>query len=686
MAESANDILRQGIAAAKAGDKEQARRLLQQAIRLDPQSEAAWLWMASVAKDNRERIFCLRKILAINPNNEMAIKGLRALGASPEPETEQTVTVPLPDEKKLARAQNALDAIVAEYRALKSSGPQIEWVRKKGGRIGERSIAWASIGLITLGALIVLGIVGGCLALIIPRVSEMAARPTPTPYPTSTPTATPTPGLTPTPSPTLEHTYTPSPTYPPEVPAGTEAFGFAGALTRTPIPFRTPRADYPDMEDAIQYWSVGECEAALESIERARQVAREELPESYFYEGLCRAELGDLSRGEDALREGLAKADLPLLHAGLAYLALMQGEFDEAIEEAQTALSGDPMLVFASTTLARAYMAIEQYDEALREIERLIERRPYDVNLIVTRGEINLARGDPEAAARDAHLALYIDPISEPAHLLLARADLALGRYGAAVLDLQTYLHLFPGSIQGYALLGRARYMEGNLDMALEAYDRALSVRSSSPDVAVALIERGGMYMDRGRYEQAFEDFDRALRIMESPEAREGRALAAFHTGRYRIALSDVETLLELFPDRADLELMRGQLLVLTREYDEGIETLIAVANSGELSGSQLADAYEYQARAHYELGTAPDAAPDNPHLSAALTAIESALALEETATRHYYHGLILEAVERLRGATFEYEWLQFWSRFYEYPFADDVEARLEALARSEEE
>ncbi|HLA42342.1 MAG TPA: hypothetical protein VJZ27_02840, partial [Aggregatilineales bacterium] len=70
-------FLMQGIEAAKAGQRDQARGLFQNAIRLDPQNETAWLWMSSVARDNRERLFCLTNLIQINPQNEMAQKGLR---------------------------------------------------------------------------------------------------------------------------------------------------------------------------------------------------------------------------------------------------------------------------------------------------------------------------------------------------------------------------------------------------------------------------------------------------------------------------------------------------------------------------------------------------------------------------------------------------------------------------------
>ena len=42
--EQANQFLVQGINAAKAGQKDQAKQLFQNALRLDPRNETAWLW------------------------------------------------------------------------------------------------------------------------------------------------------------------------------------------------------------------------------------------------------------------------------------------------------------------------------------------------------------------------------------------------------------------------------------------------------------------------------------------------------------------------------------------------------------------------------------------------------------------------------------------------------------------
>jgi twitching motility two-component system response regulator PilG len=63
-------LLRDGIAAARAGDKARTRTLLRQV------NELAWLWLANTAEDPRESLACLRRVLEVNPSNEYAAAGL----------------------------------------------------------------------------------------------------------------------------------------------------------------------------------------------------------------------------------------------------------------------------------------------------------------------------------------------------------------------------------------------------------------------------------------------------------------------------------------------------------------------------------------------------------------------------------------------------------------------------------
>ncbi len=76
MSEEAARLLQQAIAAARAGDKVTARRLLIEVTELDERSEEAWLWLSGVVDDLEEMRICLENVLEINPNNERARQGV----------------------------------------------------------------------------------------------------------------------------------------------------------------------------------------------------------------------------------------------------------------------------------------------------------------------------------------------------------------------------------------------------------------------------------------------------------------------------------------------------------------------------------------------------------------------------------------------------------------------------------
>jgi hypothetical protein len=70
------DLLQQGLAAARVGDIEDARRLLKAATEQTPDNVEAWLGLAGVIEALTEKEACFRQVLAIDPENNEAKAGL----------------------------------------------------------------------------------------------------------------------------------------------------------------------------------------------------------------------------------------------------------------------------------------------------------------------------------------------------------------------------------------------------------------------------------------------------------------------------------------------------------------------------------------------------------------------------------------------------------------------------------
>ena len=717
--EQAREFRRQGIAAAKAGQKDQARQLLQQSLRIDPANEAAWLWLTSVARDQRERLFCLQKLLEINPNNEMGLQSLRQLGLTREQLAQQTQTptqpaakvsrlttsevpaaatpppqaagIPIPAPEQVAQAQAEADQIVREYIAPLSAYPGVTWVKKTRRRAGERDSLYLRMYLAGGAAALIVVLLGIGWIVINnnPELRGIVFAPTwtlsPTPQP---PTFTPTPtaGVTPTPSPTPELTLTPSPTVPSDIQPGN-----ADSVQATAI---YPAIQEKGVRDAVSLLDAGQYEVALPTLNvEVTRVASSFDPKPYYYLALAYVQKGDLDAAAEVMNEAEARLPerpndnfKPLVDSGIAYINLKQAEqaiadgnrnqantnLANAEDRAQAAIEGDPRLELPYVILAERYRINKDYDSAVSALDQglSVPELLSNLNLIVEKGNIYFEQGEYDLADYQAFLALYIDPTVEAAHLLQIRSAMAQDKPGLAVLLTQNYLFYYPGSVEGYRLLGEAREAEGNIDLALEAYNQALA----GGDNADILLARAALYNRQGRYEPARDDLTKAFTLTHDPAVQAQRMLAAYNAGNVATAQDDADELLGtgVIPDE-QIYLLQARILIdqagdNEADYQDAIDLLDKADNN--LPNDLQPTAEEYRARAQYHLEQYADA----------LRLVNRALTAGQTGSRYYLRGLIEEAQGDTEAALRDYDWVLTLSAIYPYPFLPDARSRYEAL------
>jgi DNA-directed RNA polymerase subunit RPC12/RpoP len=75
------NLVREGINAARAGHRSTARRLLFRAASENPHDSHVWLWLSSTTEDPRERRDMLEKAVAADPSNQAALTGLAFLNS-----------------------------------------------------------------------------------------------------------------------------------------------------------------------------------------------------------------------------------------------------------------------------------------------------------------------------------------------------------------------------------------------------------------------------------------------------------------------------------------------------------------------------------------------------------------------------------------------------------------------------
>jgi hypothetical protein len=76
MATNKDELYRMGVRAAKSGERDAARVMLEKVYAQDSRNISVLLWLAKVARTSDERETYLQRVLSIDPNNAIAKKGL----------------------------------------------------------------------------------------------------------------------------------------------------------------------------------------------------------------------------------------------------------------------------------------------------------------------------------------------------------------------------------------------------------------------------------------------------------------------------------------------------------------------------------------------------------------------------------------------------------------------------------
>jgi ankyrin repeat protein/cytochrome c-type biogenesis protein CcmH/NrfG len=132
-----------------------------------------------------------------------------------------------------------------------------------------------------------------------------------------------------------------------------------------------------------------------------------------------------------------------------------------------------------------------------------------------------------------------------------------------------TWAAQMPTNAAAYNKRGCAYADKGDYDRAISDFDKALEL---DPNYAFAYSNRGYAYADKGDYDRAISDLDKALELdPRYAEAYLNRGLACYRKGSYDRAISDFDKALELNPKLALAYLNRGNAYRHKSDYDRAI-------------------------------------------------------------------------------------------------------------------
>lgn len=140
---------------------------------------------------------------------------------------------------------------------------------------------------------------------------------------------------------------------------------------------------------------------------------------------------------------------------------------------------------------------------------------------------------------------------------------------------------------------GLRAYAQGNYERAVEDFSRALTAPGLSRKAgANAFVNRGAAFIKLQRYQNAVDDYTRALELKPgSAQALTGRAVAYMRLGKLDLAISDNTTVVAANPknkmalnNRGTAYLLRGYLFEAIEDFDRVISLEARGDYEGDIS------------------------------------------------------------------------------------------------------
>ena len=522
------------------------------------------------------------------------------LGRLRPPKTDQNFDgIPLPTEEYLEQAAAEAEKSAARAPQMRVDG--INWVKKDKNRAGERDVWQLRIqaGAAVIAILLVLGTLT-VFASRDPRIQQLVGIRTSVPSRTPTRTPSPTPGVTPTPTATLNATEqagaTLTLTLPPLITPQVQQ-----NPNITPIPTGLYAVNLFSLEGvmprAIATFNAGDAASVLPDFQaEIRLVSVTFNPYPYYYTALSQARTGDfddaietLTIAEERVETGLPSNEVPfaraLIQSAFADVELLRAQrlrragnpsranesYQIAIERAEAALAADQQNARAHIVVAQVALEQGRYQDAIDLLDFALSPQVgaiqfnSNLDLITLRGSVYLMRAatesgeaaylDQELADTQGRAAFLANPFDRRGHELRISVALAQGRAGDSVLLNDTYRLYFPNDPRALKLLGDSRQVEGNPDLAFNAYSDAASAAlnkvDGGADAAEALVARAELLLARGDGGAALVDLNAAYEAQPDAAIRAKRMEAAYAAGQYDLALDDAKSLVgsEAAPD-----------------------------------------------------------------------------------------------------------------------------------------
>lgn len=248
--------------------------------------------------------------------------------------------------------------------------------------------------------------------------------------------------------------------------------------------------------------------------------------------------------------------------------ALDAGQYEQAAALADSlirldTLDLDDRVPTAYLVQGKALDAQGEWKQAVGAIDEALARDPYFTDAYVEKARILVERGDLTKALAATEEAVRLSPTSQQVLLQNAGVHYKLESYGAAIDAYTRVLSLNPQNVEALLFRGRSHLALGRYENAYQDAERAIQIAAARP--APYRVKADAFFATR-QYAAAAEAYGKLIERLD-PSTAGGQAVAAAYNnrgnarlaaGNPEAALPDLTRALEIDPDFAYAYRNRG--------------------------------------------------------------------------------------------------------------------------------
>ncbi len=518
-------MLQEAIDAIRAGQLIRARDLITRLLNVDQKNPEYWLWLSSVVDSTNEKIYCLKNVLKIDPENPYAHRGLILLG-----EHISDVHVdPVPNQKR--------DWQIDVQKIDEPRGFRAFWANPIFRFVFITSLTVFVIAFLTFGTV---------------RLNEVLQKPV-VYIPTNTPGSSPTFTYTPTVKNYSQIPITATPSF-----EGPQPLWMRLEATYTPTPLyvNTPHPAYEAYSMAQQAYQMGELDSALELFHQVATMIPDAPDIPFFIAEVSRLR-GDHHNALSAYNNSLdIDPNFAPAYLGKITIEHFLDPQKDILKELSTTINLDPN--FAQAFLTRADYLIDLGDFSLAEedIQTASSLIPESPLPHLLKAKLFLIEGKNQQALVEARQALIIDETILDTYLVLAEAAALSEAFEEAADAIQIYLEYEPNDPTAWCIQSQTYLIKGEFEQAIDAADLAILLDRNYTD---AYLFRGMAYIEMDEGQKAINDIYNAKSFNPgSYEINLQFARALLSAGRLGDALSQINRTFDLATQtQDDLKMIR---------------------------------------------------------------------------------------------------------------------------------